>query len=108
MKTPYRHIICSLLASCCFSSCKETPPGDDEQGYAMLEQARTLMKEGNNAAARDTILSLRKRFPRAIEARRQAILTLDSVELADATLLQDTLKLEFYRRKLQFDKENKD
>lgn len=74
----------------------------------MLEQARTLMKEGNNAAARDTILSLRKRFPRAIEARRQAILTLDSVELADATLLQDTLKLEFYRRKLQFDKENKD
>ena len=71
----------------------------------MLNEARAAYAQGNYAAARDTIMSLRERYPRALEARRQAILLLDSVELMDAQQQQDTLKTEFFRRKLQHDVE---
>jgi len=73
----------------------------------MLAEARSLLTQGNASAARDTVLSLRKRFPRAIEARRQAILTLDSIELFAAQQQEDTLKIEFYKRKLEYDKGNR-
>ncbi len=77
---------------------------DEEAGAAMLNQARQHLREGNSQAARDTILSLRKRYPRAAEARRAAILTLDSVELYDAMQAQDSLKTEFFLRKIKADK----
>ena len=77
--------------------------GEVEQGEAMLLEARQLYAAGNYSAARDTILSMRQNFPTAIEARRQALLLMDSVELQLAK--GDTLKEEFFRRKLAFDKE---
>ena len=76
-------------------------PDPEEQGALMLREARSLYASGQLSAARDTILSLRQRFPMAIEARKSAILLLDSIELQDAA--GDTLKEEFYRRKLAFD-----
>lgn len=94
-------ILTGLLA---LASCREQPaPTDEEQGAALLQQARELLAEGQAQAARDTILSLRTRFPRALEARKQAILTLDSAELALACQEGDSLKAEFYRRKILFD-----
>ncbi|MBP5381329.1 MAG: hypothetical protein J6Y39_06350 [Bacteroidaceae bacterium] len=78
-------------------------PDPEQQGQQKLGEARQLYAAGNYSAARDTILSMRQNFPTAIEARRQAILLMDSVELQLAQ--GDTLKTEFYRRKLAFDKE---
>ena len=88
-----------------FVSCGGHQPDPEQQGQQMLTEVRQLYADGNYAAARDSILSLRQRFPMALEARRQAILLLDSVELMDAKQQQDTLKSEFYRRKLQHDRQ---
>ena len=79
----------------------------------MLSEARAALQAKDYNAARDTIMSLRKRFPTAIEARKQGILLLDSVELFAA---EDSLakadrgewerldvKAKFFRRKLQED-----
>ncbi len=97
-------IICLFALSLCAAACTRKP-SDEEQGAKMLSQARELLKKGNTSAARDTIMSLRQRFPRAVDARRQAILTLDSIELLDAQREQDTLKIEFFERKIQTDQE---
>ena len=77
-------------------------PSDEEMGQRMLSAARNAYIEHDYAAARDTILSLRKRYPLALETRRQAILLMDSIELLDAQ--GDSLKVEFFRRKLEHDK----
>jgi len=63
------------------SACKETLENQEAQANAMLMQARMLMASKDFNAARDTIYSLRKRHPKALEARRAAIVTLDSIEL---------------------------
>ncbi len=75
---------------------------DEEGGQQMLAEARACYASGNYTAARDTILSMRKRFPTAFEARQQAILLMDSVELQLAE--GDSLKSEFFRRKLEHDR----
>ncbi|MCD8301715.1 MAG: hypothetical protein LUC44_01700 [Prevotellaceae bacterium] len=95
-------IICLFALSLCVVACTHKPT-DEEQGAKMLSLARELLQKGNTSAARDTIMSLRQRFPRAVDARRQAILTLDSVELLDAQREQDTLKIEFFERKIETD-----
>ncbi len=92
-----------LLAGLAFVACTKHQPTEEELGMEMLNEARQLLSEGNTSAARDTIMSLRKRYPRAIDARRQAILTLDSVDFVDAQAEGDTLKIEFYRRKMKVD-----
>lgn len=79
----------------------------------MLSEARAALQAKDYNAARDTIMSLRKRFPTAIEARKQGILLLDSVELfaAEDSLAQADsaewerldVKAKFFRRKLQED-----
>lgn len=96
MKLPYYIIPLFVTLVCCTHQ-----PTDEEQGRKMLEEARACYAKGNYTAARDTILSLRNRFPLALDSRREAILLLDSVELQEAK--GDTLKEEFYRRKLQYD-----
>ena len=84
-----------------FVSCCSHQPDPEQQGQQMLTEARTLYTQGNYAAARDSILSLRQNYPKALKARRQAILLLDSVELQLAQ--GDSLKSEFYCRKLLHD-----
>jgi len=78
----------SLLASLALTSCHETIDRQETQAGAMLGEARSLLANSQFGAARDTILSLRKRHPQALSVRRAAILTLDSVELLEA---RDTL-----------------
>lgn len=73
----------------------------EQQGQQMLAEARQLYSDGNYSAAHDTVLSLRKRFPTALNARHEAILLMDSIELQLAE--GDSLKTEFFRRKLEHD-----
>lgn len=75
-----------LLAAACHSEKKDP----DREAAPMLESARTLMAQKNYQAARDSILSLRKKHPTAFEARRQGILVMDSIELLQA---RDSLAL---------------
>lgn len=92
-----------LILPLCLTVACGKPLSDEEQGQQMLCEARQAYSRKDYAAARDTILSLRQRFPKALAARREAILLLDSVELMDAQ--DDSLKAEFFRRKLEHDVE---
>lgn len=104
----YSFLIVATLALC---SCGGVSP--EEEGARMLSEARAALQAKDYNAARDTIMSLRKRFPTAIEARKQGILLLDSVELfaaEDSLAKADSaewerldVKAKFFRRKLQED-----
>lgn len=86
--------------------------GDDaeKQGARLLQQSRAALAQKNYAAARDSILSLRRNYPTAIEARKQALLLLDSIEMLaakDSLVVADSadwerldVKAKFYERKL--------
>lgn len=100
-------IIIAILAASCT---KEKP---EEYAARMLRDARYALHHHLYNEARDTIFSLRRKCPTAIEARRQAILLLDSIEMNAAT---DSLKLvsgeewerlnvkrQFFERKLKED-----
>ena len=99
-------IIASLLVACT----KDSP---DERAAAMLREARYALHHHLWNEARDTIYSLRKNCPTAIEARKQAILLLDSIEMnaaADSLRLVTgeewerlNVKKQFFERKLQED-----
>ena len=105
-KLPVLTLIAFLLVACT----KETP---EERASMMLREARYALHHHLWNEARDTIFSLRRNCPTAIEARRQAILLLDSIEMNAAA---DSLKLvsgeewerlnvkrQFFERKLQED-----
>lgn len=105
-----KHLI-HLWAIAALCSCAGNT--DETNGARMLQEARLALSNKNYDAARDTILSLRKRFPKAIEARKHAILLLDSVEMfaaqdslqqADSTEWERLdIKAKFFQRKLQED-----
>lgn len=85
----------------------------EQEGARMVQEARTALQQKKYDTARDTIMALRKRYPTAIEARKQAILLLDSVEMfaaEDSLAHADSaewerldVKAKFFRRKLQED-----
>ena len=113
-----------LLLVGCKDARQEARDTQAAQGSVLLSEARSLCQAGRYDAARDTILSLRRTCPLAIEARKQAILLMDSVEMLAAqdslaTLPErmDTalagyaaeyerlsLKAQFFQRKLEHDK----
>ena len=113
-----------LLLVGCKDARQEARDTQAAQGSVLLSEARTLCQAGRYDAARDTIHSLRLTCPLAIEARKQAILLMDSVEMLAAqdslaTLPErmDTalagyaaeyerlsLKAQFFQRKLEHDK----
>ncbi len=107
------HIIIalSLAGALLVAACAEKTP--EERAAAMLKEARYALHHHLYNEARDTIFSLRRNCPTAIEARRQAILLLDSIEMNAAA---DSLKLvsgeewerlnvkrQFFERKLKED-----
>ena len=81
----YSYILLALTAyvSLAFSSCKSAEEAADIMAAIQLDEARELMSQKQYAAARDTIMSLRQQHPTALNVRRAAILTLDSVELME-------------------------
>ena len=66
------------------ASCGENPI--EKQAGEMLEKAQTEFKGGDYAKAIATIDSLRKKFPKAIEARKQALKLYQEVELKRAEI----------------------
>lgn len=78
-----KHLIFAIGASFLCFSCKTAEDATEDNATAMLDEARQLLANKHYTAARDTILSLRRLHPTALEARRAAILTLDSVELME-------------------------
>ena len=112
MKSP---AILSLLAVVLLAACSEKTP--EERAAIMLKEARYALHHHLWNEARDTIFSLRRNCPTAIEARKQAILLLDSIEMNAAN---DSLRIvtgeewkrlnvkkQFYERKLQEDLKKK-
>ena len=113
-----------LLLVGCKDARQEARDTQAAQGSVLLSEARTLCQAGRYDAARDTIQSLRRTCPLAIEARKQAILLMDSVEMLAAqdslatlpermgTALAGyaaeyerlSLKAQFFQRKLEHDK----
>ena len=81
----HAYILFSLAAllPLALTSCKSAEEAADVMAALQLDEARQLMEQKNYAAARDSILSLRRQHPTALTVRRAAILTLDSVELME-------------------------
>ncbi len=84
MKTRNLTAILAVTAMLFFASCGENPI--ERQAGEMLEKAQTEFKGGDYAKAIATIDSLRKKFPKAIEARKQALKLYQEVELKRAEL----------------------
>ena len=78
----YNRTIPTAILAATLASCGETT---SDKAAGMLGEARRLLGERQYTAAKDTILSMRKRYPEAIGARRQGILLLDSIEMTAAT-----------------------
>ncbi len=78
-----RYAILVLSTALLTASCKTSVEATEDNATTMLDEARELLANKHYAAARDTIMSLRRQHPTALEARRAAILTLDSVELME-------------------------
>ena len=86
---------------------------EEREAQQMLQQARSALRHRLYSEARDSILSLRKKHPTAINARKQGIILLDSIELqaaADSLTKAEgnewerlDVKRKFYERKLQED-----
>lgn len=79
-------LILLVLLICACSDRKEAHP--DSGAWQLLHAARTLMSEKSYDAARDSVLRLRRQFPKAFEARTAGIIVTDSIELLEA---QDSL-----------------
>ncbi len=104
-----------LLTSCGGKTQAERHREEAElEGSALLVQAREALGRQEYEKARRAIRHLRKDQPLALDARRQAILLLDSIELASARdsvryvegeeWERLTMKVQFYERKLQEDR----
>ena len=106
-----QHIIIIPIAAALLVGCTKDSP--EERAAAMLREARYALHHHLYNEARDTIFSLRRNCPTAIEARKQAILLLDSIEMnaaADSLRLVTgeewerlNVKRQFFERKLQED-----
>ena len=97
-----RYLYSIIIAASCTlitAACKTAQEASEEEAHQMLFEARQLLADGHFTAARDTILALRQQYPTALETRRAAILTLDSIELLETrdSLLRYELSLQAAR-----------
>ena len=86
----------------------------NEKASRMLSDARVALRYNQYAEARDSIIAECQKYPTAIEVRKQAILLLDSIEMAAAAdSMQNAqgeewerlhIKQQFFERKLLEDK----
>ena len=106
-----KHIL-PLIAIVC-ASCASSPTVPEAAASAMLEKSRQHMHDGRYDAARDSILSMREKYPTALDSRAQGILLLDSIEMLAARDSMGSatgeewkrlsIKTQFFERKLQED-----
>ena len=85
-----RKTLYALLFPLAILACTDKEGKTETEAEGMLEKARTLMIAGDYPAARDSILSMRKKYPTAFGARSAGIIVMDSIELLAA---QDTLAI---------------
>lgn len=71
-------------------SCGRKEPDPEIGAQHILSSARILMAQKNYLAAKDSILEMRKKFPKAFNARTEGIIVMDSIELLQA---QDSLAI---------------
>lgn len=81
-------------------ACQSKTDAAEDAAAVLLNDARALLASKQYEAARDSILLLRQKYPMALQSRRAAIVTLDSVEL-----LQTRDSLTCYEVQLQAAKE---
>ncbi len=100
----------------------------EKKAQLSLKNARTHLAQGNIIAAKDTLEKMRNDCYLALNARREGILLMDSIDLQQSKIelfSADSLvrlkpsdenrqnfnescqKVQFYERKLQFDKQKK-
>ena len=101
------------IALLALTACTSKQDEIDINAASMLQTSRQLLSQSKYDAARDTLLSMRKKYPTAIEARKQGILLLDSIEMtaaadsmtsaSDEDLERLQMKTMFFQRKLQED-----
>ena len=106
-----KHIL-PLIAIVC-ASCASSPTTPEDAASAMLKKSRLHLQDGRYDAARDSILSMREKYPTALESRAQGILLLDSIEMLAARDSMESatgeewkrlsIKAQFFERKLQED-----
>ena len=107
-----KHILPVIAIIC--ASCASSPTTPETAASAMLKKSRQHLQDGRYDAARDSIFSMRRQYPTALQSRAQGILLLDSIEMLAA---QDSMgsatgeewkrlsvKAQFFERKLQEDK----
>jgi hypothetical protein len=76
------HFIIILCTVGALFSCTPNKDNNDEAaGMSALQRARRAMENGDYSGAKERILNLRTMYPKAFQARREAILTLDSAEM---------------------------
>lgn len=85
-----RHILHSILSAAVICACNGPSTDVEAEAHDMLNTARQLMQTQQYHAAKDTILSMRVRYPKAFEARTEGIIVMDSIELLEA---QDSLAI---------------
>lgn len=93
---------CALLFAAC--SPTNTRTQEESDAAAQLTCARQLLADRNYSGARDSILALRRNHPTAIQARRAAILTLDSIELMDARDSVAVMEAELESARAEFER----
>ena len=128
--------VCLLAAVLLACSCGRSDGTADleRQGQRWLDLARASLRDADYPLARTYVDSLRVRCPLALNAREEAIILLDSINLAEACeqlgeadflarqtgidyLARDSFetrldraqaKVRFFERKMQYDKEHKE
>ncbi len=83
-----KNIMVLLLAAILAGCDNKVDPNLD--AWKILDDSRSALNEGNFAESKALIDTLRKRFPMALNAREDAILLLDSINLAEARVELDT------------------
>ena len=89
-------VLAASFVVLCLSSCskaKDARAVDEEAGCRSLAGARSAFYAKHYDEARDSIMSLRQNHPLALEARKQGILLLDSIELFAAQDSLDALNM---------------
>lgn len=94
-------------------SCTNSKESPETAAAAMLDKSLQLLQDGNYSAARDSILSMRRKHPYAIDSRTKGILLLDSIEMLAARDSMGSatgeewkrlsVKAQFFERKLKED-----
>lgn len=106
-----KHILPFIAIIC--ASCASSPITPEPEASAMLKKSRLHLQDGRYDAARDSILSMREKYPTALKSRAQGILLLDSIEMLAARDSMGSatgeewkrlsIKAQFFERKLQED-----